>query len=248
MKKYVYVLFLILIFLLAGCSSDDGPNDSTNSEEFPEYNVHFVDISVPANIQNRADEGDMAAGWAVMIVEMFESVNSFGDDYSMTSNSANSLLKIDRIYTREYNVDGVTITQMQEITDDYLMGEVTLNGTQQSTGFVFNNWVQSEIMCLFSTYDGYFKSYFFNTTTETVDVEWTQETSDLIKYDFMINDGYGLISFNGEGYYQLSTGQVTLHFTMFDGTYYDMRFRQNGTGEYTHWASEGGTVLDEGTW
>ncbi len=250
MKKYRFILLFVSL-LLAGCSSSDGPNDNDDGEEFPEYEVNFVDITVPANIQNQADNGDMAAVWAVMILENFEAVNDFGSEYSASGNpavSSNRLPKAETIYTRTFDVDGVTITMMQEITNDFVMGEVTLNGTQGSTGFVFQNWMQSEMMCLFNTYEGYFKAYRLNSTVKSVDIEWTQETSELLRLTYYIDDGLGIFSFEGDGYYNLSTSVITFHFTSFDETRYDMRINRDGTGEYTHWAATGGVIIDEGTW
>lgn len=251
MKKYITIAAVLSLLVLFGCSSGDDSNDSADAEEFPEYEVHFVDMSVPANIQEQSDNGDMAATWAVTVIELFESVTSFGDDDPIEGTASyiadSSMSFNNSIYTMNYTIDGVTITHWQEKDADYMMAEVTLNGTQESTGIVFDNWIQSEMMCLYGEYEGYWKAYMTNTDNETVDVEWSQETTDKIYLTYMVDDGYGLISFAGYGYYLISAGRMSFHMTIPDGTKYDMLVESDGTGEYQHYASDD-SLIDDGTW
>jgi hypothetical protein len=256
MKKYNLFILLLSIGIILSCSSNDDNNPTESQDEFPAYEINFISKDCPESINTLAEEGNFAASMALSAYETFDAINNFGNEVTFQKGMSKisivlletfNLRKTNRIYTKEYNVDGVTITLMQEITSEYVLGEVTLNGKHSSSGVEFNSWLNSEVMAFINDFEGTFTAYHPNSEVPSVSVDWNDDMPGMKIINMDINDLTGMFNFDLTiSYFHVTDVMVMRGEMSNDSMSFDMKINPDGTGEYTLWGP-GGTVLEERT-
>lgn len=253
-KNYLSILLMVLLFIY--CSDDKSTNPAEEEDEFPEFQINFVDIETPQKVLEASEQGDLPAMLAMTAIETMQMVKEFGSEGYMSGVFGGQLANLNYLgkpsspetkYNKSYTTNGVTINIFQEITPIMINGEVTLNGTLEGSSITFNNWTQSEIFSTLGTFDGFFNVYELNTNTEAMSVEWEQENSEYVTIYYAFRGIGPLPSISGTWHYYLENKMMVGQIEYLDGTHYDIKIYADGTGEYTHWSSDS-QILYEGTW
>jgi len=128
-----FIVMLLLFGLVAGCSKD---NPSEPKEEAPQFVPKTV--AVPEAMQNSSDPMAQMAMSYIGSANMITNFSAFFTPPGLMKTSANLG---STGWERKWEQDGITITLTATENDTGYQWSVKLDGTSQSTGETYNNFI-----------------------------------------------------------------------------------------------------------
>lgn len=258
MKKIFLVCFVLILGVIAGtmsgCKKDK--KDETQAPEYkkPTLATNGQVVTIPAKLQSSTNSNAQTALGYLMTVNAMSSYVSY---FTPPANAVhtNSKSTMADTYTWSYTQmgqDGInytftytyTFTQTSDkyfwdiklgingsVPSNFIIAEEKIDGTYGKMSIyygAFSGIAGTDISTYYYTYEWTKAS----NGTLTVDMEWHNGTSSLMKYRVIVNtDGSGEVI-----YYNLN-GTMAFKLT----------WTANGTGNY-YWYDENGVVTTSGTW
>ncbi len=233
-----WLVGLLIIALIAGCSEDKGTN---GGPEAPKFQVKTINVP-----QKMAQSQDPMAKMAVAYIGM---ANAIGSHTSLLSPPASAMKLAKPVsiqgWTYTWTEDALSMTlEVSESGNNYVW-EMFLNGTDGQ--FTYNNWKSMRAEEAKDGNSGLLIAY--KPVTTEISMKWTWETDPQTEvYTFVLTtfgEGGGKIEItsnpddSGElAFYQDINGNYILTF--------GVEWLADGSGQW--WAYDSGDVSQTGSW
>jgi len=246
MKHYRILDLLLVLFifgLIAGCSSD---KSSEPKEEAPQFVPKT--ISVPQNMQQSSDPMAQMAMNHIMTANAMSNFASFFTPPPLLKTS-DALGATD--WEKKWDQDGMTITLTATENDTGYQWEVKLDGTSQSSGITYSNFIFLRIEQNKNGTAGKFTLYDFENNTTDILMEWVWNTLPGDIFDFV-----GTFYDNGVPEAKIkiisnpdNSGELYF-FEYINGTFvleFKAAWTASGSGEWWTY-DENGNIVNQGSW